>query len=220
MSALFFNPYRLPHPVPDHLREEFCLYGTLAKGRDEPHPARRLEGLLTLWYDTCSEHNYHPFRIINMLCEESLIDDMQAAKLGLYTKRCKQWKTLASRDVTDWTLDRLLATPGFGPKISRLIAGYLWDDKVAILDRHVLLFLKALGHDTRIVYNKGKERWEQTYRRVEVEFLKIAEALGVHPLDLDDAIWRSGKPEMMTVFGQELMALNPRSRREFVSQKS
>ena len=217
MTSLYFNPYRLPHPVPESLREEFCLYATLAKGRDEPHPARRLEGLLTLWYDAYSEHNYHPFRIINMLCEESLIEDMEEAKLGLYKKRSKQWRILASRDVEEWTLDRLLTTPGFGPKISRLIAGYLWDEKVAILDRHIILFLRALGYGTRIVYNKGKQRWEETYRKVEVEFLKIAEAMGIHPLDLDDAIWRSGKPDMMPVYGQQLMALDRRSLREYLS---
>ena len=53
--------------MPEFLREEFILYATVSKGRDDPNPARRLEGLFSMWYEDWSKHIFHPFRIINML---------------------------------------------------------------------------------------------------------------------------------------------------------
>ena len=76
-----------------------------------------------MWYEDWSKHIFHPFRIINMLHEDSLREDLEEAKLGLYTKRTEMWKILAARDVTDWTLERLIHTPKIGPKTARFIAG-------------------------------------------------------------------------------------------------
>jgi thermostable 8-oxoguanine DNA glycosylase len=78
----------------------------------------------------------------------------------------------------------LMAFPGIGPKTaSWIVRNRHADARVAILDIHLIRACQILGLFPMTV------RLPRDYNQLEGTFLKLAEALGVLPGDLDAVIW-------------------------------
>jgi len=82
--------------------------------------------------------------------------------------------------------ERLERIPGIGPKTARFFV--LWtrpEARHAVLDRHVLRWLRKLGHEAP----ENTPATPGVYRRLEEAFLAEARRRGLTPRELDWSIW-------------------------------
>jgi len=130
-----------------------------------------------------------PFEIIKLYIRRNeLLEMMKKYKLGKYTLLNKGFREAINLDLKDLTVEKLDAITGIGPKSSRMIMMYGFPDQqeYAVLDTHVLKWLKAHGHDVPDATPEGK-----TYDRLEKIVLAEAEALGMSARQFDTFVWQS-----------------------------
>lgn len=117
-----------------------------------------------------------------------LEDRIRAARMGNYAKLTAAFEDVASiaLNLATITIDQLEAIRGVGPKTSRFFLR--WSnrrERVAVLDVHILAWLAERGHNVP----RSTPQDRKQYQRVETIFLNEADAIGVHPSDLDERIW-------------------------------
>jgi len=118
----------------------------------------------------------------------AVMNAVKASRLGNYTK--------CSRAIVDfifWPYDLQTCTAkelelihGIRYKTSRFFLR--WSDRrerYAVLDTHILKWLASKGHNVQL---KTPQSWKR-YQAVTDLFLAEADALGVHPVDLDRELW-------------------------------
>jgi hypothetical protein len=115
---------------------------------------------------------------------------LRAARTGNYGKLEAACRALreAGLDLFAVTPEELERIPGIGPKTSRFFVTWTrpWE-KYAVLDRHVLRWLRERGHPTPST-PPGSGR---LYGALEAIYLREAEAAGKTPRGLDLEIWRA-----------------------------
>jgi len=130
-----------------------------------------------------------PFDVVRLyIYRGELLKKMKKHKLGKYTLLNKGFREAINLDLKDLTVEKLDAIPGIGPKSSRMIMMYGFPDQqeYAVLDTHVLKWLKAHGHDVPDATPEGK-----TNDRLEKIVLAEAEALGMSARQFDTFVWQS-----------------------------
>ena len=112
-------------------------------------------------------------------------------KVGKYSVLEKLFIELKERktDLNNITIDELESLSGIGKKTSRYFMLYTFKDAgdIAILDRHVLTFLKQKGYEVPDNTPSGKQ-----YDNIEKIFLKEFEESGYKSLtEFDLDIWKA-----------------------------
>jgi len=82
-------------------------------------------------------------------------------------------------DLRNISRDELISkVRGIGLKLASMFLRNTRGDKVAVIDRHIRNWLKEQGIE------------EQSYKKLEIEFLKKCEELNKNPYELDIEIWQ------------------------------
>ena len=145
-----------------------------------------------------------PFeRIQAMIQDNTLLDNMQRSHIGKYSllSKCYQQAIEANLDLRNVTVDELEKINGFGMKTSRFFILHSQKEaNVAVIDTHVLKFLRDIGIDNvPDTIPTGKE-----YLRLEQIVLQEAEKANMKMSDFDLSIWswyadgNKGKPAFLS----------------------
>lgn len=137
------------------------------------------------------ENNESPFEFIHRLaCNGELRSTLKRHRVGQYNKLVKAYSIVCSFStelLKHCSVADLETISGIGPKTSRFfIQSTRENTRYAVLDTHVLAWMKALG------YNVPKSTpSKKKYALIEKQFLELADQLGKTPRELDTEIWLS-----------------------------
>lgn len=180
------DPFNLVRPVSN--TSELALFACSVQGKQSAVQADKLNNLFCSLYEIFSVYEGKPFACIRALTDDELEDALKSVGLGQYTRLHKAFRQLSDyKDEHKFTLHELLAIFGIGPKTARFILGYGWNEPVAILDTHILKFLRANGIPAPV--NTPQDPNE--YARLETAFLRLANAKGLSLLDMDTEVWKT-----------------------------
>lgn len=134
-----------------------------------------------------------PFEYIQRLLKQGgrkrLHERLATARTGMYTKviDCMAELFRQELDIRVCSIDELETLPGVGPKTSRFFIAYSRPEiRVAILDIHIMRFMRDHGIDTPNQTPQNRKR----YAELETQYLELADRLGIHPTKLDDDVWQ------------------------------
>lgn len=180
------DPFNLPIPYSEHGdMQEFALFAIGVQGKNAKKTYPKVNMIIDELRVMTNELKV--FDAINKLSEEELVKVLQKGKLGNYGRQVQTWKEVAKID-GEFTIERLEAIKGIGGKTARFIVGYGYGAAVGILDVHVLRWL-GTKYDK---VPKGSPCKGKKYDYWEKILLKEAEVMGIHPMKLDENIWKSG----------------------------
>ena len=165
--------------------EEFLLFCIIVAGKRARMQAPKLHQFLT---ENEAEPNETPFSIIQRLHREGrLLEAIQSARLGQYTRLARCFDQVSKLDPVTCTTDDLEAITGIGPKTSRyFLLHSRADTRVAVLDRHILRWMsEKLG----IKVPANTPPAGKAYNKLEEAYLEYCQQHRVSPADLDLAIW-------------------------------
>lgn len=163
--------------------QEFWLFCLSVAGKTASTQARLLDKLLK----ACAADGYTPFQKIQTLIDDDdLLPMLKLSGLGQYNRLAKAFTDSLTLDLQSCTVSELEAIHGCGPKTARFFLLHSRKNaRVAALDTHILKHLKANG----ITCPDVTPTSSKTYRKLEEEFLKLADAAMMTPADYDLTIW-------------------------------
>jgi thermostable 8-oxoguanine DNA glycosylase len=167
--------------------EEFLMFAILVAGKGAEQQAKKLDAFLKHcdWYN-----NGEPFEHIKSLIRHDMLDtQMKKFKLGQYKRIGNAFKGILQfkRMLRIVTINELESVKGIGSKTARFfILHSRPNQKVAVLDTHILKWMKSLGHNVPKSTPAKKQ-----YGIIEKLFLCMAEARSMSVADLDLHIWKS-----------------------------
>lgn len=118
-----------------------------------------------------------------------LLAELRRAKTGKYTTLVPAYPDAARRmrgRLSTATLDDLMTLKGVGEKTARYFVLHSRRDSgsIAVLDTHILKYLRHIGHDVPKGLPKGK-----VYARLEKLVIEAAQAAGMSMPEFDLAVW-------------------------------
>jgi hypothetical protein len=166
--------------------EEWWLFSTVVAGKTATTQARLLDGFLN---DNRQSSDESPFAVVRRLVlSGSLGERLQHSRLGQYRRLLRCWQESLHLDLARAPVEAFEAVHGVGPKTARMfILHSRPDQRLAVLDTHVLKFLRASGATTL----EATPSHPTTYRRLELAFLNHADAAGHSPADFDLRVWKT-----------------------------
>ncbi len=160
-----------------------------------------------------------------VLSNSSLLTDLHQIKIGQYGRILNAILSLAVKvgsgelNLFSCAASDLEVIPGIGPKTSRFfILHSRTNQRVAVLDRHILRYMKENSLDTNVPKNtpSGKK-----YARLETKFIEYCDGLGKSIAEVDLEIWKTyqkqkKEPEVAIAdFGERVAIADFGERREF-----
>jgi hypothetical protein len=116
-----------------------------------------------------------------------LLGLIQASRLGQYNRLTRYMIESLNLDLRNCSVEDLERIPGCGPKTARMFLMFSRpNQRFAALDTHVLKHLRANGIQAPMMTPPAGK----TYRRLEAEFLKLADASGMSVADYDLSVWK------------------------------
>jgi thermostable 8-oxoguanine DNA glycosylase len=132
-----------------------------------------------------------PFEIIsNMDAAGELADKLRDARLGQYTRLmcCFRELVRSNIDLLSCTVEDLENIHGIGPKTARFFMTCNRSNvRHAVIDTHLLKFMSQYLNLTVPTTTPGSKK---EYSRLEEEWLKYVDKVGVNPAELDLAVWK------------------------------
>ena len=190
------NPYSITNynrTVPE--LEEFILFCIVVAGKTAYIQARKLdEFLLSVKARLMMPEQVSPFQIIKSAEQHGILfEEIKKAKLGQYKKINSAFKYISEKEynLVRMTPKILEEIPGVGMKTSRfflLHSDIFYKDKIAILDTHILKFIKE-NIDERAP--KSTPVIPITYKYWEDLFLNWCETNNKNVADFDLEVWKS-----------------------------
>jgi thermostable 8-oxoguanine DNA glycosylase len=166
--------------------EEFLLFCIMVAGHNAQTTAKTLERLFVMNLDRPFEF----MRIMTKVLSPAAFNMWLATHgVGCYNRVARTIKELLCRklDLRTCSVEDLESIHGIGPKTARFfITHSRQNQRFAILDVHILAFMREKGIDTPKSTPSGKK-----YAILEKEFLKMVDASGMSPADFDLMIWKS-----------------------------
>lgn len=163
--------------------EEFWLFCICVAGKTASIVAKLYDEFLT-----GTRYQGSPFtKVEKMIKNGVLVDHLKRARLGQYSRLEKSFKDTvnAKLDLRKCTVSDLEEIHGVGPKTSRFFLLHSRrNQKIAVLDVHVLKYLKNKGYDVPKI-TPDKKR----YADVEQMFLTEAKKQKLSIADFDLKIW-------------------------------
>jgi hypothetical protein len=177
-----------------HELEERILFWVAAAGKSAHPTAKALEAFLrkpewSLRHAGISVDS-PPFELIRSFGNRVayLARALRYHGFGCFRQRARSFMALARSelDLAACGPDELMAIPGIGAKTARGFILYTRPDvRYAVLDRHVLRFMREQGLDAP----KDSPQSASGYARWESQALALADRLGQSPLEFDRMIW-------------------------------
>ena len=175
--------------------QEFLLFCIVVAGNTAYIQAKKLNELLSSINERLMipEH-ISPFQSLKCADHDGiLMEEIQKAKLGQYRKIHAGFKYISKNeyDLTKTTTEQLELIPGVGMKSSRfflLHSDIAYKDRIAILDTHILKFIKENIDDRA---PKSTPTINVTYKYWEDRFLYWCEQNNKNVADFDLEVWKS-----------------------------
>jgi len=189
-----------PYKITDYHRSDkdlelFLLFCIVVAGKTAYIQADKLDQfLISIKNRLMMPDNISPFQIIKSADQHGiLLQEIQEAKLGQYKKINAAFKFISENkiDLRKTTTDGLELIPGVGMKSSRffLLHSDITDkDQIAILDTHILKFIKENIDDRA---PKSTPTIKVTYKYWEDLFLYWCQCNNKNVADFDLDIWKS-----------------------------
>jgi thermostable 8-oxoguanine DNA glycosylase len=197
------NPYQITkYDRSSSELEEFLLFCIVVAGKTAYIQAQKLEDfLVSVNKRLMMPENINPFQTIKSAEKHGILfEEIKLAKLGQYKKIYSGFKYISDREynLSRMTPKILEEIPGVGMKTSRfflLHSDTFYKDKIAILDTHILKFIKENIDDRA---PKSTPVIPLTYRFWESKFLTWCLENKKNVADFDLEVWKSfarTKPE-------------------------
>jgi len=174
--------------VSDARLEHFLLFCVFTAGKRGTTAWKALQRLLR-----GAPPSYSPFEYLRLLHEERKLDlGLRKSKCGQYTRIGKACRALVESrlNLRTCSTDDLEKIPGIGPKTSRFfILHSRRQQRMAVLDTHVLAFLRRQGYPAP----KSTPSNPLQYAQLERAFLREANRLCLDPYTADVRVWLAGK---------------------------
>lgn len=177
--------------------EEVMLFWICAAGKNGKTAARCLDRFLKTWRAETRlggariTSRPSPFECIKYICDvwsvEELANEMRNFGIGCYNQKSKTFAELAYSefDLKTCTLEQLETIKGIGPKTARCFLIHSRpDQRYAGLDTHVLKYMRERGYEVPKSTPNGNQ-----YRKIETQFLKLADESGKTIAEFDLEIW-------------------------------
>jgi thermostable 8-oxoguanine DNA glycosylase len=189
-----------PYNITDFNRTEeelqlFLLFCIVVAGKTAYIQADKLEQFLcSVNKRLMMPENAKPFQTIKSAEQHGILfEEIKLAKLGQYKKIFSGFKYISEREynLNKMTPKILEEIPGVGMKTSRfflLHSDTFYKDKIAILDTHILKFIKENIDDRA---PKSTPVIPLTYRFWEDMFLNWCEKNNKNVADFDLEVWKS-----------------------------
>jgi thermostable 8-oxoguanine DNA glycosylase len=173
--------------------EEFLLFAILVAGKTAKTQAEKLNLFLQnhpVKNGTLNETKDSPFEFIERILNLNMLKLwMMDCKLGQYNRLDK-----AIRDILQFkgkldsvTIEDLESVDGIGSKTARFFVLHSRpDQKIAVLDTHILKFLSEKGYKVPKATPSKKK-----YGKIEEYFLAECEKAGKDVAEMDLEIWKS-----------------------------
>jgi len=169
--------------------EEFLLFAILVAGKTAKTQAKKLEGFLADRPKNKIGNPCSPFEYINYLrMTHSLTTQMMKHKLGQYKRLYRAFSGILRFEgwLDEVSVEDLESVNGIGSKTARFFVLHSRPNtRVAVLDTHILKYLKENGHNVPKTTPSKKK-----YTEIEKLFISIADSLSIGIAELDLAIWK------------------------------
>jgi thermostable 8-oxoguanine DNA glycosylase len=166
--------------------EEFLMFAILVAGKKAEQQAKKLEQFLA----NCPYAKYSPFQYLEYLIKtHTLSGEMMRLKLGQYKRLTFAFIGILKFKgrLKNVSIDELEGVKGIGSKTARFFVLHSRpNQKVAVLDTHILKWLREQGHNAPKATPSKKK-----YAVLEKIFLTEALKREMLPADLDLQIWKS-----------------------------
>ena len=190
------DPYNITNY--DRTKDElecFLLFCIVVAGKTAYIQARKLDEFLTsVNKRLMMPEHVNPFQSLKSAEQHGiLMEEILKAKLGQYKKIYNGFKYISEREynLNRMTPQLLECIPGVGMKTSRfflLHSDKFYKDKIAILDTHILKFIKENIDDKA---PKSTPTIKVTYKYWEDVFLYWCECNNKNVADFDLEVWKS-----------------------------
>lgn len=164
--------------------EELLLFCVSVAGKSAGVTAAALDEFLA------GHAGRSPFdKIKRLINDGALSAAIKASRLGKHTRLTRAFAELveAGLDLTACTCEQLEAIHGIGPKTSRFfIVHTRQGEQLAVLDTHILRYMKSLSYDNIPASTPTGKR----YLQIERDFIALAERQGRDIAEFDLWIWR------------------------------
>jgi thermostable 8-oxoguanine DNA glycosylase len=190
------NPYEITNYCrSDHELELFLLFCIVVAGKTAYIQAQKLHDFLdSVNMRLMMPEDVSPFQTIKSAEQHGvLMEEILRAKLGQYKKIYSGFKYISEHEynLNRMTPDLLEKIPGVGMKTSRfflLHSDKFYKDKIAVLDTHILKFIKENIDDRA---PKSTPTISLTYRLWESMFLQWCQSNNKNVADFDLEVWKS-----------------------------
>lgn len=174
--------------------EEFLLFCIVVAGKTAYIQAQKLQDFLnSVNKRLMMPEHINPFQTITSADHHGiLLEEIQKAKLGQYKKIYSAFKYISENkfNLTKTTPEELEKIPGVGMKSSRfflLHSDVKWNNHIAILDTHILKFIKENIDDKA---PKSTPSSKTTYKYWEDMLLKWCDGRTENLADFDLEVWK------------------------------
>lgn len=173
--------------------EEFLLFAILVAGKTAKTQAEKLNLFLQnhpVKNGTLNETKDSPFEFIERLINLNMLKLwMMDCKLGQYNRLDKAIRGILQfkGKLDSVTIEELESVDGIGSKTARFFVLHSQpDQKIAVLDTHILKFLSEKGYKVSKATPSKKK-----YGKIEEYFLAECEKAGKNVADMDLEIWKT-----------------------------
>lgn len=183
------DPKNIPVEMTHGQREYWVLFGVAVAGKSASVTAKKLDELLVFVQKMYPRRKLSPFQKIQLLSNSGLLGEvLRFFRFGQYSRVVQGFKEACLLDVDNLHITALEKVTGIGMKTARMIVLYTQPNaKVVPLDRHVLKFLRKLGHKAP----ESSPSDYKTYFRLEQAFIAEAALRCVSVRQLDTEVWKS-----------------------------
>jgi len=164
--------------------EAFLFFCMSVAGKNAQIMVRKVTDFLNEY-----DPNEEPLLAIGILMEEGMLEKaLRKHRMGKYDvtgQFLRAWFR-AGLDLRTCTIQELEELPGIGPKTARFFVSFSRPNQnVAILDRHVLAYMRENGIETP----KSTPTTQKKYLELEKKYLELARTKGEAPCSLDFKVW-------------------------------
>jgi len=170
--------------------EEFLMFAILVAGKGAEQQAKKLDAFLKTAKTLGLPSDTTPFDFLEYIDKGFwLWNIMKLHKLGQYNRIGHAFKEILKfkGKLKKVTIEQLESISGIGSKTARFFILHSRPDaKVAVLDTHILKYLRDMGHNVpKATPAKNK------YKAIEDIFISIADGLKMSIADLDLQVWKN-----------------------------